>query len=124
MSFYDFQSMQPAEITANYLRKIAAGENITVAQLEVKEGSITQAHSHQNEEVVLVLEGCWRFNLPSGAVTLGPQQMLCIPPGVEHSSEAVEDTVALDICAPTREDWAAGEDKILHHDPDQFLWAV
>jgi len=124
MSFYDFESMRPAEITATYLRKTAAGENITVAQVEVKQGSVTQAHSHQNEEVVLVLEGCWRFDLPSGAVTIGPQQMLCIPPGVEHSSEALEYTVALDICAPTREDWTNGEDKILHDDPDQFLWAV
>lgn len=124
MSFYDFESMTPAEITATYLRKIATGENITVAQVEVKEGSVTQAHSHQNEEVVLVLKGCWRFNLPGGAVTIGPQQMLCIPPGVEHSSEVLEDTVALDICAPTREDWANGENTIMHDDPDQFLWAV
>jgi len=124
MSFYDFENMTSAEITGTYLRKTAVGENLTVAQVEVKQGSVTRAHSHENEEVVLVLKGCWRFNLPSGAVTIGPQQMLCIPPGVEHSSEALEDTVALDICAPAREDWANGEDKNLHHDPDQFLWAV
>lgn len=124
MYFYDFQRMTPAEVSATYLRKAAMGENITVAQVEVKEGSVTLAHSHQNEEVVLVLEGCWRFNLPSGAVTIGPHQMLCIPPGVEHSSEALEDTIALDICAPARPDWATGADRILHDDPDQFLWAV
>jgi len=124
MAFYDFENMTPAEITTTYLRKTAAGENLTVAQVEVKQGSVTQAHSHQNEEVVLVLEGCWRFNLPSGAVTLGPQQMLCIPPGVEHSSEALEDTLALDICAPARDDWVTGADHNLHDDRDQFLWAV
>jgi mannose-6-phosphate isomerase-like protein (cupin superfamily) len=73
---------------------------------------------------VLVLKGCWRFNLPDGEVRVGPQQMLCIPPGVEHSSEALEDTVALDICAPTRDDWVTGKDHNLHDDPDQFLWAV
>lgn len=124
MYFYDFQNMTPAEVSATYLRKAAMGENITVAQVEVKQGSVTHAHSHENEEIVLVLTGCWRFDLPQGPVTIGPQQMLCIPSGVEHSSEALEDTIALDICAPARQDWASGADRILHDDPDQFLWAV
>lgn len=124
MSFYDFESMVPVEITATCLRKVAYGENVTVAQVEVKEGSVTRVHSHQNEEVVLVLRGSWRFNLPSGQVTIRQHQMLCIPPGIEHSSEALEDTVALDICAPPRDDWAIGADDNLSVDPDQFLWAV
>ena len=124
MYFYDFQRMTPAEVSATYLRKAAMGENVTVAQVEVKQGSVTHTHSHENEEIVLVLKGSWRFDLPQGPVIIGPQQMLCIPPGVEHSSEALEDTLALDICAPARDDWANGEDTILHDDPDQFLWAV
>ena len=70
------------------------------------------------------LKGAWRFCLPSGEVTLTENQVLCIPPGVEHSSEVVEDVVALDICAPTRLDWLTGADRPLHTDPNQFLWAV
>lgn len=124
MGFYDWDSMTAEEITGLYLRKVAIGENITVAKVEVKEGAITISHSHENEEVILVLEGSWRFHLPSGPVTLSANQMLNIPPGVEHSSEALEDTVALDICAPARPDWLTGEDRRLHTDPDQSLWAV
>src|SRR5688572_12091686 len=124
MGFYDWDSMTAEEITGLYLRKVAIGENITVAKVEVKEGAITNSHSHENEEVILVLEGSWRFHLPSGPVTLSANQMLNIPPGVEHSSEALEDTVALDICAPARPDWLSGEDRRLHTDPDQSLWAV
>ena len=30
----------------------------------------------------------------------------------------------IDICAPTRPDWISGEDRPLHYDPDQSLWAV
>jgi quercetin dioxygenase-like cupin family protein len=124
MGFYDWDSMTAEEITGLYLRKVAIGENITVAKVEVKEGAVTNSHSHENEEVILVLEGSWRFHLPSGPVTLSANQMLNIPPGVEHSSEALEDTVALDICAPARPDWLSGEDRRLHTDPDQSLWAV
>jgi quercetin dioxygenase-like cupin family protein len=124
MGFYDWDRMKAEEITELYLRKVALGENITVARVEVKEGAITHSHKHENEEMILVLKGAWRFYLPSGEVTLEANQMLSIPPGVEHSSEALEDTVALDICAPTRPDWLTGSDRRLHHDPDQELWAV
>ena len=124
MGLYDWDRMKAEEITDLYLRKVAIGENITVAQVEVKEGAITLPHRHENEEMIFVLKGAWRFHLPNGDVTLCANQMLSIPPGVEHSSEALEDTVALDICAPTRRDWLTGEDRSLHYEPDQSLWAV
>ncbi|HEY2975536.1 MAG TPA: cupin domain-containing protein [Pyrinomonadaceae bacterium] len=124
MQFYDWNSMEPAEVNSAYLRKVANGENVTVARVEVNRGSITQVHQHENEEVIVVLEGAWRFQLPGGPVTIGVNQMLMIPPGVAHSSEALEDTIALDICAPGRKDWIDGADQFLHDDPDQSLWAV
>jgi len=116
--------MKAEEITDLYQRKVAIGESITVARIEVKEGAVTNSHSHENEEMILVLKGSWRFHLPSGDVTLAPNQLLRIAPGIEHSSEALEDTVALDICAPARADWLDGADRPLHYDPDQSLWAV
>ena len=124
MGFYDWDQMAAEEISDLYLRKVAVGENIAVARVEVKEGAITLAHRHENEEMIIVLQGAWRFHLPSGDVTVAPNQMLRIPPGVEHSSEALQDTVALDICAPCRMDWLTGADRPLHSDPDQWLWAV
>jgi quercetin dioxygenase-like cupin family protein len=124
MGLYDWDCMKAEEITDLYRRKVAIGESITVARVEVKEGAVTLSHSHENEEMILVLKGSWRFHLPNGDVTLAPNQMLTIPRGVEHSSEALEDTVALDICAPARTDWIDGGDRSLHDDPDQSLWAV
>ncbi|MCI0488244.1 MAG: cupin domain-containing protein [Blastocatellia bacterium] len=124
MGFYDWDQMNPEEITELYRRKLAIGENVTVARVEVMEGAVTQTHSHESEEIVIVLKGAWRFYLPTGEVVLRPNQMLSIPPGVEHSSEALEDTVALDICTPARIDWLTGEDRFLHRDPDEVLWAV
>lgn len=124
MSFFDWDKMKPEEITELYRRKVALGENITVARVEVMQGATTQSHRHESEEVIIVLRGVWRFHLPSGEVTISANQMLSIPPGIEHSSEVIEDTVALDICTPTRTDWISGEDRPLHSDPDQRLWAV
>ena len=124
MDLCDWDQMKAEQITELYQRKIARGESLTVARIEVKEGAITHPHSHAHEEMILVLTGSWRFYLPSGEVTVKADQMLCIPEGVEHSSLALEDTVAIDICAATRADWLSGADQSLHHDPDQSLWGV
>jgi quercetin dioxygenase-like cupin family protein len=124
MGFYDWDKMKPEEISELYKRKLALGENIMVARVEVKQWAFTQTHSHESEEVIIVLKGAWQFHLPGGDVILRDNQMLSIPPGVEHSSQVLEDTIALDICTPARLDWITGEDKFLHQDPDQYLWAV
>ena len=124
MGLYSWEDVSPDQITELYTRKVTHGENVSVARLEVKKGAATRLHHHDSEEVIVVLNGAWQFFLPSGEVTLRANQMLTIPPGVEHGSRVLEDVVAIDICCPARRDWQSGEDRFLHHDPDQSLWAV
>jgi quercetin dioxygenase-like cupin family protein len=124
MTLCDFNNVKAEDVSWRYRRKFSAGQNLSVAMVEVLRGATTLPHQHMNEEVVLVLEGSWRFYLRGEEVTLGANQMLSIPAGVEHSSVVLEDTVAIDICAPSRRDWLTGEDRALHQDPDQELWAV
>jgi len=124
MKFYDLNEIENEEVNTSYLRKAVYGESLSVAKVEVKKGETTQIHSHATEEAIYVLKGCWLFHLPDGDVTLRENQLLCIPPDVEHSSEVLEDVIALDICAKNRPDWLSGQDKVLHTNTDQSLWAV
>jgi quercetin dioxygenase-like cupin family protein len=124
MKLHDLNDVKAQDVSWRYRRKLAEGQDLAVAMVEVLKGAATLPHSHDHEEAVLVLEGAWRFSVAGEDVTLRPNQMLSIPPGVEHSSMALEDTVAIDICAPRRKDWKTGEDHVLHYDPDQYLWAV
>jgi len=124
MKFYDLNKVENEQVNASYLRKAIYGDSMTVAKIEVSQGQITQPHSHETEEIIFVLKGCWVFHLPEGDVSLADNQLLCIPAGVEHSSEVLEDTIALDICSTHRVDWRSGRDRSLHSNPDQFLWAV
>jgi quercetin dioxygenase-like cupin family protein len=121
---YDWDKQKPEPVTELYKRTIAQAQSMSVARLEVKKGATTRLHRHKQEEVIILLRGAWRFHLPTGDITLLPNQMLTIAPGTEHSSEVLEDVVAIDVCAPTREDWINGDDRPLHYDPDQELWAV
>jgi mannose-6-phosphate isomerase-like protein (cupin superfamily) len=124
MAVYDLNKMRADYLTPEYRRKIANGEQMSLARLEVKQGAVTRSHHHDHEEVIFLLKGSWRFQLPTGAVTLLPNQVLTIPRGVEHSSEVLEDVVAIDVCTPPRKDWLSGEDRALHSEADEGLWAV
>lgn len=124
MKVYDLNKLEGDVVNPSYLRKVVYGDSVTVAKLEVMKGEVTQTHSHDTEEVIFVLQGSWMFHLPDGEVVLGDNQMLCIPAGVEHSSEVLEDTIAIDVCSKNRPDWRSGQDKILHTNPEQYLWAV
>ena len=124
MKLVDLNGLESDEVSSSYFRQMAHGDTLTVAKVEVHEGEVTQAHSHDSEEVIFVLKGAWRFHLPDGEVIVRSNQMLFIPPGVEHSSEVLEDTIAIDICSKARSDWQSGTDKSLHSNPGQNLWAV
>ena len=124
MSHYDLNEVESDEVNSGYLRKVVRGEALTIAKIEVGAGEVTRSHSHENEEMIYVLKGRWLFHLPDEDVILTDNQLLCIPADTEHSSEALEDTVALDICSKTRSDWLSGQDKVLHNNPEHFLWAV
>ena len=124
MAFYDWENMKPEEVTEMYRRQVALGENVMVARVDVMKDAVTQPHMHESEELIAVLKGAWRFYLPDREVVVHANQMLTIPSGIEHSSEALEDTIAFVICTPVRMDWITGEDYLLHRDPDHVLWAV
>jgi len=80
MHVYDWNLMQPEAVTELYRRTVAQGEKMSVARLEVAKGSSTRAHRHENEEVIILLKGCWHFHFNTGDVMLRPNQMLTITP--------------------------------------------
>jgi len=121
MSTFNWDEVPEDRVSPEYTRKVVHANSMVVARIAGLAGARTQPHTHDSEELVIVLRGAWRFSLPTGDVTVRANGVLSIPPGVEHSSEMLEDTEALDVCTPTRPDWVTGEDKYLHGD---FQWAV
>ena len=124
MTFCDWEEIKSEQISDRYRRQVAMGENLLLARIELKAGAIAQPHSHHNAEIVTVLSGAWRFYLPDREVTLYPNQVLSIPPGVEHASEALEETLALSTCVPPRCAWLDEEHRAHSHSAEDSLWAV
>ncbi len=57
MTFYDLDKTPEEAGTEAHVRKIARGEKLVVTRMELRRGNVTAPHSHQYEEVVIVLSG-------------------------------------------------------------------
>jgi len=98
-------------------RRLICGERVMLAHVYLKKGCVVPRHSHDNEQLTYVLEGCLRlWTGEEGAErewTVGPGEVLVIPSNVPHRAEALEDTLDLDIFDPPRQDWLDGTDAYL-----------
>ena len=105
--------MEPEQMNPLVTRQFVAGVNIMLARIVLKKGAHVPLHSHMNEQVSHVVEGTLKFVLEGKEVTMRAGEILCIPPHVPHEVSALEDSVALDIFSPPRQDWIEGNDAYL-----------
>src|SRR5437762_1931183 len=122
MAFNDMEATKTEAARGPCLENIGVSGRIAVMRLEIKQGTFTQNHRHESECVVMVLEGALRFHFSNRVTTLGPNEMLRLIPGDEHLSEALSDTVVLNISTVHQGSDACGP--FLNYDPDQYLWGV
>ncbi len=98
-------------------RQYLSGRQMTVAQIHLKKGCVVPSHSHENEQISMVLSGQLRFTFNRDGsfeqYTVRQGEVLVIPANFTHSAEALEDTLNLDIFSPRREDWMSGADAYL-----------
>ena len=84
-----------------------------LARLEMKKGAHVPLHHHIHEQMSHVLEGALKFLIDGGERIVRAGEILCIPPHLPHEVVALEDSVALDIFNPPRQDWIDGNDGYL-----------
>jgi quercetin dioxygenase-like cupin family protein len=74
---------------------------------ELQAGMDLHPHSHDFDQVALVLSGKAAFVLDGEAVEVNAGEVVLIPAGVEHYAQPIGDSpvMNLDIFAPAREDY-------------------
>jgi len=87
-------------------RRRVIGEKVMISHVLLKKGCDVPVHSHENEQMSIVLSGKVRFDLTApgaGAkreVIVGPGEVLELPSHAPHGAFALEETLILDIFAP------------------------
>jgi quercetin dioxygenase-like cupin family protein len=94
-----------------------------MAHVQLEEGAVTAPHSHGHEEIIYVISGRWQVIVDGEERVLEPNQSLVIPAMAEHSSIALEPTLAV-VCTDYRAEWQENSDYWLHYNKENHLWAV
>jgi quercetin dioxygenase-like cupin family protein len=94
-------------------RKVVSGERVMAAQMRLSKDCLVPLHHHESEQICMVLQGALKFELEGREVLVGADEVLVIPSNVPHSALAMEDTIAIDLFSPIRQDWLDGSDSYL-----------
>jgi len=96
------------KVTEMISRKIVTGTREMMAQIYLKRGAVVPMHSHESEQMTYVLQGSIKFLIEGEETIVREGEVLHIPPGVAHQSEALDDTFELDVFSPIRPEWLDG----------------
>ena len=112
-TLYRWADIKPEQMNPLTTRQYVTGANTTLARIGLKKDALVLEHHHVNEQITYVVEGSLKFLYPGEEVIVRAGEVLCTPPNLPHSVVALEDSVALDIFNPLRQDWIDGDDSYL-----------
>ena len=86
-------------------KTLAYGQKTLMVEFRLRKGAVLPAHGHPHEQTGYLVSG--RLDLTIGGETRRqePGDSWCIPGGAEHGATAIEDSVAVEVFSPVREDY-------------------
>ena len=76
-----------------------------MTEFVLKQGSTLPVHSHPNEQTGYLVTGRMRLRIGAQEHEVTPGDSWCIASGVEHGAQILEDSVAVEVFSPVREDY-------------------
>jgi len=110
---YRISEMTEEWLNPKLSRRMIVGQNEMIGYIVLLKGCYVPPHRHISEQITLILKGALKFNVDGKEIVVKEGEALVIPPNVEHSAVALEDTIDLDCFSPLREDWLTGRDQYL-----------
>ena len=102
--------MPARELAPGVERRFLTASRVTVARFTLARGAVVPSHTHENEQVSYIVSGAVRFQVGDESFVVRGGETIQIPPNVTHSVETLEDSEAIDIFSPVRQDWLDGTD--------------
>jgi unsaturated pyranuronate lyase len=87
------------------LSTMVHGESTLMARFELRKGSAIPAHHHIYEQTGLLISGCMVLSIDGKDHEVVPGDSWCIGADVPHAARALEDSVAVEVFSPVRQDY-------------------
>jgi quercetin dioxygenase-like cupin family protein len=86
-------------------KTLVYGERSLLTEFLLRKGSIILKHSHPYEQTGYLVSGHMVFTVGGERYDTRAGDSWCILMNVEHSAEVLEDSVAVEVFSPVREDY-------------------
>ncbi|MDY6988117.1 MAG: cupin domain-containing protein [Thermodesulfobacteriota bacterium] len=92
-------------------KTLVYGAKTLMTEFLLKKGSILPKHAHPHEQTGYLVKGRIRLSVGDEAYEVQPGDSWSIPGGVEHGAHIIEDSVAIEVFSPVREEYLPKEEK-------------
>lgn len=89
-------------------RTLTHGGRMLLVEFTIQAGAIFPEHNHPHEQIGYLCKGMGTLWIGGESSTIEPGTSWCIPENVPHKAEFSEESIAIDIFSPVREDYLDG----------------
>ncbi len=87
------------------MKTLIYGEKTLMTEFFLHKGCTLPMHKHPHEQTGYLVKGHLRFTVAGEEIDARPGDSWCIPGGVEHGAYIIEDSLAVEVFSPVREDY-------------------
>jgi len=97
---------RPVEMMPGVVRRtLSRGERTLLCEITLAKGSVVPAHDHPHEQTGYVVRGRLLFRIGDEEREVAAGDGYMIPSSVSHAVTALEESIAIDIFSPVREEY-------------------
>ena len=89
------------------IKTLVYGEKSLLAEIRLEKGCRLPLHNHPHEQTGYMIAGHMKLSIGGEIVEVKPDDSWCIPAGMEHGAEILEDSKIIEVFSPVREDYLA-----------------
>jgi quercetin dioxygenase-like cupin family protein len=87
------------------MKAVVYGENTLMTEFLLKSGSVLPAHNHIHEQTGYLISGKILLTINEETFEVEPGDSWSIPGSVTHSAKILENSVAVEVFSPRREEY-------------------
>ncbi len=104
--FFANSEAKPVDMLPGVVRRtLGIGEKVLLCEITLQKGAVVPVHSHAHEQVGYIVQGIQRLVIGGEERILRAGDSYVIESGLPHEAEVLEDSVAIDVFSPVREDY-------------------
>ena len=86
-------------------KTLVFGSNTLMTEFKLEKGKSLPLHKHLNEQTGYLISGNIILNIDGKNFEMHAGDSWCIPGDTEHSAEVIENSIAIEVFYPIREDY-------------------